>query len=171
MWQLGGLTPGSQVNLPVNRRTGSWAMSAPMVVGRQLVDEGDPGVSGDEVFLRDNSGDLDLWGFELSGRVGLFAPDSGRRLEGIASWVRGQQYDDTRNPTTGDEPLDGVDPRIDPDGTDAWTTLNLEFRGQLRSGVDWTLAFRNMLNESYRVHGSGLDGPGHSAAMGLRLSF
>src|SRR6185503_15968214 len=91
-------------------------------------------------------------------------------LEGLASWVRGRQYDDTLDPNTGEAPLDGVearrvpplngqlalvwresapgavwldegrltfvwaldqdqlhpqdetDPRIDPQGTDGWTT-------------------------------------------------
>ncbi|MEM9803603.1 MAG: TonB-dependent receptor, partial [Planctomycetota bacterium] len=80
-------------------------------IGRRLLDEGDPGVSGDELYLRSNAGEVELWGFEVSGRRALGAATSEWSVEGVASYVRGRQYDDTVDPNTGDAPLDGVELR------------------------------------------------------------
>jgi len=57
-------------------------------------------------------------------------------------------------------PQDLADPRIDPEGTDGWITLDLDCAGPIDRELSWTLGVHNLLDESYRVHGSGIDGPG-----------
>jgi outer membrane receptor protein involved in Fe transport len=71
-------------------------------------------------------------------------------------------------------PADKSDPRIDPTGTDGWTSVDLDFRGPLsegRVGASWVLGLHNLFDESYRVHGSGIDAPGFNVVAGLRLSL
>lgn len=68
-------------------------------------------------------------------------------------------------------PDDLTDPRIDPRGTDGWTTWNLEFGGPLAEDVRWGVSLVNLLDERYRVHGSGLDGPGRSFVVTLQARF
>ncbi|QDV05881.1 Colicin I receptor precursor [Planctomycetes bacterium Poly30] len=80
-------------------------------IGRRLIDVGDPAISGDEVYLRSNAGEVRLWGVEGSGRTALGGARSEYSLETVASWVRGRQYDDTPDPMTGEMPLDGVEVR------------------------------------------------------------
>jgi hypothetical protein len=67
-------------------------------------------------------------------------------------------------------PQDLADPRIDPDGTDGWITFGLDFAGKFGAvrGLSWTLGIENILDESYRVHGSGIDGPGIGVAASLQ---
>ena len=68
-------------------------------------------------------------------------------------------------------PEDISDPRIDPDGTSAWATLNLDLGGRLNEAFDWNLGFHNLLDERYRVHASGFDAPGFGLVFGLRGHF
>lgn len=69
-------------------------------------------------------------------------------------------------------PQDLADPRIDPDGTDGWITLDLDFEGPLgaRKSSRWFLGLHNLLDESYRIHGSGFDAPGFGVVVGMRLT-
>jgi outer membrane receptor protein involved in Fe transport len=70
-------------------------------------------------------------------------------------------------------PQDLADPRIDPDGTDGWTTFDLDVGGPLGgigSGSTWTVGLHNLLDEDYRIHGSGIDSPGFGAVVGVRFS-
>lgn len=61
--------------------------------------------------------------------------------------------------------------RIPPGGTPGWATLNL------RTGYDWkgrcfvTVALENLLNEDYRLHGSGFNQPGRNFKLGLEYRF
>jgi outer membrane receptor protein involved in Fe transport len=68
-------------------------------------------------------------------------------------------------------PQDESDPRIDPSGTDGWTTWNLEVWGEFERDIRWNLALLNLLDESYRVHGSGVDGPGRRLVLGVSVTF
>ncbi len=63
---------------------------------------------------------------------------------------------------------DARDSRIDPDGTDAWVTANLE--ASWRPDEYWLLQLGalNVLDETYRVHGSGLDAPGRNLRFSVR---
>jgi outer membrane receptor protein involved in Fe transport len=57
-------------------------------------------------------------------------------------------------------PRDVQDPRIDPDGTDAWLTLNLNLVWQACDWLDLGLKLENLTDQAYREHGSGIDAPG-----------
>ncbi len=66
---------------------------------------------------------------------------------------------------------DRDDPRIDPNGTPGWATLNL--RAGWQPGEHWAVqvGLENLLDENYREHGSGIDAAGISANIGLRANF
>lgn len=67
-------------------------------------------------------------------------------------------------------PRDKTDPRIDPQGTPGYATLNL--RGGFRVGRhEIVLALENLTNKDYRVHGSGLNGPGTNFIVSYGLGF
>lgn len=71
-------------------------------------------------------------------------------------------------------PGDLTDPRIDPNGTESWTTLDLDVGGPIgapQRGSTWSVGLHNLLDERYRVHGSGYDAPGFGVVVGLRLSI
>lgn len=69
-------------------------------------------------------------------------------------------------------PEDIGDPRIDPNGSDGWTRLDLDLSGPVGRGASWwTVGLWNLLDEQYRVHASGLDGPGLQLVLGLHMSF
>ncbi len=77
-------------------------------------------------------------------------------------------------------PEDESDPRIDPDGTEGWAVLDFDVGGPLGTprpvtgyspGATWSVGVHNILDENYRVHGSGVDAPGVSLVASLRLSF
>ena len=68
-------------------------------------------------------------------------------------------------------PEDISDPRIDPDGTNGWATLNLDIGGRFNEAFDWNLGLHNLLDERYRVHASGFDAPGFGLTFGLRGHF
>lgn len=182
------------------------------VVGRVLVDEGGPG-PGDETFLRENLGRLDVIGAQLRTRMPLGGSDSPWSASGALVWTYATQHDDYVDPGTGEQPFDGKpgqripplhgfaalrherelgpidwieltgtfafsqtrlspqdldDPRIDPDGTDGWTTFDLDFGAPIgERGSSWAIGLHNLLDESYRVHGSGIDGPGIGLVVSL----
>ena len=53
-------------------------------------------------------------------------------------------------------PEDVSDPRINPDGTPGWSTLNLELGGPIGNGSDWRGGLLNILDKHYlRKHGPG----------------
>ena len=57
----------------------------------------------------------------------------------------------------------------DCDGTPGFVVLTLRGAAQLARPLRMTLAVENFTNQSYRVHGSGLDGAGVSAIVGMEL--
>ena len=179
-------------------------------IGRILTDEGDPGTTGDEEYLRINSGELSLTGLEYSAR--RYLGEGPFSLGVQAAYVRGRQHDENEASLDGvharripplfgraslrydaPEPSEKVgwselsiafaqeqdrlhpedvsDPRIDPDGTDNWATLNLDLGGRLNESFDWNVGLHNLLDERYRVHASGFDAPGFGLVFGLRGHF
>lgn len=64
-------------------------------------------------------------------------------------------------------PRDATDPRINPDGTAGWATLNLGMDWQALPGLELRLEVRNLLDRRYREHGSGLDAPGRGIGVGF----
>ena len=66
---------------------------------------------------------------------------------------------------------DEDDPRIDPNGTPGWGTINLALDWQALPST--TVGFRvdNLGDRRYREHGSGIDAPGRSVGVWLRSGF
>jgi outer membrane receptor protein involved in Fe transport len=65
-------------------------------------------------------------------------------------------------------PDDLADPRINPEGTAGWAVFNVDVGGSLSSYVDgasWSFGVHNVLDQQYRIHGSGLDAPGVGAVL------
>ena len=63
------------------------------------------------------------------------------------------------------------DSRIDPEGTDGWTTANVT--AIWRPDEHWLLRVgaHNIFDERYRVHGSGLDAPGRNFSVDVRYAW
>ena len=55
---------------------GVWYTEIDDYIGRVLLDEGDPGEAGDELYLRENTGEAEIWGVEGSLRVQLVTDES-----------------------------------------------------------------------------------------------
>jgi outer membrane receptor protein involved in Fe transport len=68
-------------------------------------------------------------------------------------------------------PRDVNDVRINPAGTPGWVTLNLA--ASWRSGDHWqaTASIENMLDQQYRLHGSGIDSTGRNLLLSLRYAW
>lgn len=194
-----------------------FANSISDTIGRRLVNAGGPAI-GDETYIRDNAGTVELYGVEGSYSRRLGGSASPWTFDTRVEWTYGKQYDDFVDPTTGDQPFldvpatkvpplfgtvgvgyeartwleradlsmrwatsqnklapqDKTDPRIDPTGTDGWVTLDFDLTGPIgeRSrGSYWSFGVHNLLDEEYRVHGSGFDAPGFGVVAGVHLSF
>ena len=203
---------------------GAWWSEIDDLIGRRLLDAGDPATAGDEIYRRDNVGRGRIYGVDAGLRRRLGEEGTPWSFDLLASWIRGRLFDRTLDPSTGTAPLDDVpfqripplhgelgldwtaparrwldrarlslvwaaeqdqlhpadvaDPSIDPAGTDGWVRLDLDVGGPLgrtfgwqREGSRWTLGVHNLLDESYRVHGSGLDAPGIGLVFGLHVSL
>jgi hemoglobin/transferrin/lactoferrin receptor protein len=57
---------------------------------------------------------------------------------------------------------DLIDPRINPDGTAGWATLNARVAWRASDRFDLSLRAENLGDKHYREHGSGLDEPGRN---------
>ncbi len=65
-------------------------------------------------------------------------------------------------------PGDASDHRISPGGTAGWTVVNLAAGWPLTRGVWVTGGVANLFDRAYRIHGSGVDGPGRHLWIALR---
>ena len=195
---------------------GQWSGSASVfatriddVIGRVLTDPGLP-PTGDETYLRENVGRLDLVGFELAAdyRLSHASPYSvGAQLAYTEGTQKGDgvtpdyevdarrvpplhgrtslRWADPEAASINDwwdlsvlfaasqnklHPQDVTDPRIDPNGTPGWVTLNLDLGGRIDDSSSWWAGVHNILDEEYRVHGSGFDAPGIGFVVGLHIS-
>lgn len=88
-----------------------WYTEIDEAIGRRLVDAGVPGTLGDETYRRDNTGEVDLYGIELSlkRKLGDVDADWAGRI-GIAV-QQGRQFDDEINPVTNVATYDDVPAR------------------------------------------------------------
>ncbi len=68
-------------------------------------------------------------------------------------------------------PRDLVDPRINPEGTAGWATLNVGARWDVREDVTLRARLENLTDKAYREHGSGLDSPGRNVLLGAEWRF
>jgi len=66
---------------------------------------------------------------------------------------------------------DRVDPRINPDGTAGWMTANIRRGWDISENFRARLAVENLLDHSYREHGSGINAPGINAIISLEARF
>jgi hemoglobin/transferrin/lactoferrin receptor protein len=68
-------------------------------------------------------------------------------------------------------PRDAVDPRINPNGTAGWATLNLRADWRIFEGLGVALRAENLADKRYREHGSGLDEPGRNVIFTIDYRF
>lgn len=61
--------------------------------------------------------------------------------------------------------------RIPPGGTPGWQTLTLRGHWRATDTVTVSGALENLLDEDYRIHGSGVNRPGRSLVVGLDVGF
>ncbi|MGB5211644.1 MAG: TonB-dependent receptor [Gammaproteobacteria bacterium] len=68
-------------------------------------------------------------------------------------------------------PRDEQDPRIDPDGTPGWGTINVDLAWYPGNNLEFGLRAENLFDNSYREHGSGIDAPGMNIALRANWIF
>jgi len=68
-------------------------------------------------------------------------------------------------------PRDEEDPRINPDGTPGWGTLNLLASWQASPWLELGLRLQNVADKNYREHGSGVDASGFNAGFWVNALF
>jgi len=83
----------------------------------------------------------------------------------LQSWVRFADEQDRLSAR------DVRDSRIDPEGTDGWVVLGARLDWQPSEDWQLILGIDNVLDERYRVHGSGLDAPGRNFSLSVRRSW
>jgi hemoglobin/transferrin/lactoferrin receptor protein len=66
---------------------------------------------------------------------------------------------------------EGDSRRIPPGGTPAWTRVNLRAGATLSRTMRLSLALENLLDENYRIHGSGQNEPGRSLVFALDVDL
>jgi outer membrane receptor for ferrienterochelin and colicin len=62
---------------------------------------------------------------------------------------------------------DKTDPRVNPQGTSSWLTVNTRVGVELNEYVQARLTLENIFDENYREHGSGIDAPGTDIVVAL----
>lgn len=90
----------------------------------------------------------------LTGRIGLQHTTSDKLTTHV--WFRIADRQDRLSDR------DVSDPRIDPDGTPGWSTLGARLDWSISGRSTVSLGVDNLLDKSYRLHGSGLDAPGRN---------
>ncbi|HSP90999.1 MAG TPA: TonB-dependent receptor [Vicinamibacterales bacterium] len=68
-------------------------------------------------------------------------------------------------------PGDIADHRISPGGTPGWTVVNLTAGMRVGRSLLLSGGLANLFDEAYRIHGSGIDGPGRHAWLSARFEF
>lgn len=59
------------------------------------------------------------------------------------------------------------DSRMNPDGTSGWAMAGAQAKWRIDDAWQVTLGFENMLDKSYRYHGSGIDAPGRNVYLNI----
>ena len=68
-------------------------------------------------------------------------------------------------------PRDINDPRINPEGTPGWATLNVNLDWQASNTFTLGLKLENLADKDYREHGSGIDAPGRNLGIWVDARF
>ncbi|MBD3224585.1 MAG: TonB-dependent receptor [Caldithrix sp.] len=66
---------------------------------------------------------------------------------------------------------DKDDPRIPEGGTPGWYTVNIRLSWKVNAALTVRAALENILDYSYREHGSGINGPGRNAVISLKYQL
>jgi len=99
----------------------------------------------------------------LNGRLGLiWRPGDTLRFEPYLDFASRQDRL---------SPRDEGDPRINPDGTAGFGTLNLLFSWQASERISTGLRLQNLGDKNYREHGSGIDAPGRNVGGWVSFEF
>jgi outer membrane receptor protein involved in Fe transport len=99
----------------------------------------------------------------LNGRFGLVYQPSDR--------LRFETYLDFAGRQDRLSPRDAADPRINPQGTAGWGTINLLASWQATERLELGLRLQNLGDRDYREHGSGIDAPGRNFGLWLNALF
>jgi len=99
----------------------------------------------------------------LNGRLGL-------AWEPLGPW-RFEPYIDFAGSQNRLSPRDMEDPRIDPEGTAGWATLNLVASWQASDRATLGLKLQNLGDRNYREHGSGIDAAGRNLGVWVNFVF
>jgi outer membrane receptor protein involved in Fe transport len=99
----------------------------------------------------------------LNGRLGLVW-DASERL-------RLEPYLDFAGPQDRLSPRDLEDPRINPQGTAGWGTLNLLLSWEATPQAHLGLNLQNLGDKNYREHGSGIDAAGRNLGVWFNVLF
>lgn len=99
----------------------------------------------------------------LFGKVGaLWHASDALRLEAYALYATHQDRL---------SPRDLNDPRVNPNGTAGWGTLNARVAWRASEHVDLALRAENLADKRYREHGTGLDEPGRNFILSADVRF
>jgi len=99
----------------------------------------------------------------LNGKLGvIYQPNSQVRIEPYLNFAGRQDRL---------SPRDEEDPRINPQGTAGWGTINLLLSWQTGQRTTLGLRLQNLGDRSYREHGSGIDAPGRNVGVWIDTSF
>ena len=99
----------------------------------------------------------------LNGRIGLvWMPGIDWRIEPYVDFADRQDRL---------SPRDERDPRINPEGTAGFGTLNVLLSWQATETLSTGLRLQNLGDKNYREHGSGIDAPGRNLGAWLELLF
>lgn len=99
----------------------------------------------------------------LNGRIGaIYQSSHGFWFEPFLRFAAQQNRlsDENRN-----------DPRINPNGTPGWVTMNVRTGWTISPRWQARLAMENVLNQPYREHGSGIDAPGFNVVASVEAKF
>lgn len=99
----------------------------------------------------------------ISGRAGM------RYVLNPVLWLEGYVNFADRQNRLSDR--DRADPRINPNGTPGWATLNLRAGWQFNAHWAFQLHLENLLDQPYREHGSGIDAAGINVLASVRTAY
>jgi outer membrane receptor protein involved in Fe transport len=99
----------------------------------------------------------------LSGRLELSHDAGGAyRLDNWIRFAAGQDRLSAR---------DLRDSRIDPQGTPGWVVIGARLQREFSANWQASITLDNLLDQRYRVHGSGLDAPGRNVIISARFHW
>lgn len=160
---------------------------------------GMPLVGDQAVYQKNNVGNAFIWGFEADGELALSSPlmlngsitytygevtsrgEPMRRippLNGLLAlrltptsrvWMEAATRFATRQARLAAGDI--ADHRIPAGGTPGWATVGVNAGYRVSETLDLVGGVQNLFDEAYRTHGSGIDGPGRSAWIGVNAKL